>query len=138
MAKAMNSENIGLKQGKALANLTSSKQLDLIAEGLPVLMNSARELLEASRLLNGKDRAANILEGLAIEEIAKILILIDIVRCPSKIRSSRIGPMMSWFYDHLARLIYFEAQTWKPVNGKQLQEYVNGHRESHYLEGEYG
>jgi hypothetical protein len=94
MAKAMNSENIGLKQGKALANLTSSKQLDLIAEGLPVLMNSARELLEASRLLNGKDRAANILEGLAIEEIAKILILIDIVRCPSKIRSSRIGPIL--------------------------------------------
>ena len=73
-----------------------------------------------------------------MEEVAKILILTDIVRCPPNLRSSRIGPMMRWFYDHLARNIYVEAQRWKPMDVQQLQEYVNGDRRSHYLEGEFG
>ena len=45
--------------------------------------------------------------------------------------------MMKWFYDHLARNIYVEAQTWKPMDVKQLQKYVDGDRRSHYLEGEF-
>jgi hypothetical protein len=46
--------------------------------------------------------------------------------------------MMAWFYDHLARLIYIDAQGWKPANVKQLQEYVDDHWKSHYLEGAIG
>jgi hypothetical protein len=46
--------------------------------------------------------------------------------------------MMTWFYDHLARLIYIDAQDWKPADVKQLQEYVDHHRKSHYLEGAVG
>lgn len=46
--------------------------------------------------------------------------------------------MMTWFYDHLARLIYIDAQSWAPVNAKQLQEYADDHRRSHYLEGAVG
>ena len=41
------------------------------------------------------------------------------------------------FYIHLARLIYAEAQSWKPVSFDQLQEYVDNERPSHYLEGDY-
>ena len=73
-----------------------------------------------------------------MEEVAKILILVDIVRCPPKLRPSRIGPMMRWFYDHLARLIYIDAQNWKPENVRQLQEYADHRRKSHYLEGWVG
>ena len=39
------------------------------------------------------------------------------------------------FYDHLARLIYSKAQSWKPVGVAQLQEYVDTERQGHYLEG---
>lgn len=127
-----------MKRARVLPNLPQSKQLDVIAEGLPILMKSAGELLAASKTLGEHHRAADILHGHAMEEVAKILILIDIVRCPPKLRPSRIGPMITWFYDHLARLIYIDAQSWKPVSANQLQEYVDHHRKSHYLEGAFG
>jgi hypothetical protein len=101
-------------------------------------VKSAGELLAASKALGEHYRAAAILKGHAMEEITKILILVDIVRCPPNLRPSRIGPMMTWFSDHLARLIYIDAQDWKPVNIRQLQEYVDGDRKSHYLEGAGG
>jgi hypothetical protein len=138
MPEAKKSDDIGLRRGRILPNLPQPKQLDVIAEGLPILMKSARDLLAASKALVEHHRAATILEGHAMEEIAKILILMDVVRCPPKLRPSRIGPMMGWFYDHLARLIYIDAQGWKPVNVKQLQEYVDSNRRSHYLEGAVG
>jgi hypothetical protein len=43
------------------------------------------------------------------------------VRCPPKLIAGHIGPMMGWFYNHLARLIYAEAQHWKPTNAEKLQ-----------------
>lgn len=138
MVEAKKSEDIGMKRGKVLCNLSHSGQLDIIAEGLPILMRSAGELLEASTTLAEHNRGAAILEGHAVEEVAKILILVDIVRCPQKLRPSRIGSMMTWFYDHLARLIYIDAQSWKPMNVKQLQEYVDDSRRSHSLEGMVG
>ena len=138
MVQPKKSNEIGMRRGKVLANLSRTEQLDLIAEGLPILMKSAVDLLEASKTLDKHDRPATIIEGHAMEEVAKILILSDIVRCPPNLRSSRIGPMMRWFYDHLARNIYVEAQRWKPMDVQQLQEYVNGDRRSHYLEGEFG
>jgi len=138
MAEAKKSDDIGMKRRRVLPNLPQPKQLDVIAEGLPILMKSAGDLLSASKALGEHHRAATILEGHAMEEVAKVLILIDIVRCPQKLRPSRIGPMMTWFYDHFARLIYIDAQGWKPMNAKQLQEYVNDHRKSHYLEGAGG
>jgi hypothetical protein len=138
MVEARKSEEIGMKRGRVLANLPQPKQLDLIAEGLPILMKSASDLLAASKALGEHHRAATILEGHALEEIAKILILMDIVRCPPNIRPSRVGPMMGWFYDHLARLIYIDAQAWKPQDTNQLQKYVDNHRKSHYLEGAIG
>jgi hypothetical protein len=101
-------------------------------------MKSAGELLEASKALGEHARAATILSGHALEELAKILILIDIVRCPPKLRGERIGPMMGWFYDHLARLIYLDAQLWRPTNVRELQTYVDDHRKSHSLEGYIG
>ncbi|WP_114859719.1 hypothetical protein [Azospirillum brasilense] len=136
--EAKKSDDIGMRRGRILPNLPQTKQLDVIAEGLPVLMKSAEDLLAASKALDEHHRGATILDGHAREEIAKILILMDIVRCPPKLRQSRIGPMMGWFYDHLARLIYVEAQSWRPVDVKQLQDYVDDNRKSHYLEGAVG
>jgi len=88
------SADIGMRRGRVLANLPQTQQLNVIAEGLPILMNSADGLLAASKALVERDRAATILKGHAMEEVAKILILMDIVRCPPKLRGERVGPMM--------------------------------------------
>ncbi|WP_417423065.1 hypothetical protein [Hoeflea sp.] len=42
------------------------------------------------------------------------------------------------FYDHLARLLYIEAQHWRPMDLNELRTYVNNERRSHYLEGYNG
>ncbi len=45
---------------------------------------------------------------------------------------------MGWLYDHLARLIYAEAVSWKPMHLAQLREYVDLQRRGHFLEGHAG
>jgi hypothetical protein len=79
-----------------------------------------------------------VLEGFANEEAAKILILMDAARCPPKLVSSKLSRIVGWFYDHLARLIYAEAVSWKPMHLAQLRDYVDHHRRGHYLEGQAG
>ena len=138
MAIVIKSSEIGLRKGLRLCNMSSTDRLNFIAEGLPLIYQSAASLVGASQSLHAHTREAAILAGQAEEECAKLLILIDIVRCPQSQLASRIGPMMRWFYDHLARLIYADAQAWCPTDAAQLQSYIDDQRRSHYLEGEYG
>lgn len=135
MAEALKSEDIGMKRGRVLAQLTPARQLDIVAEGLPILLKSADELMTAAEALDDHSRAAAILMGQATEELSKILILMDIVRCPPKVRGGLVGQMFKWFYDHLPRLLYAEAQGWKPMTVGQLQEYLDNSRRSHDIEG---
>lgn len=62
-----------------------------------------------------------------MEEAAKILILLDAVRCPPKLISLKLNRIIGWFYDHLAHLIYADAVSWKPTDLAQLREYVTPH-----------
>lgn len=135
---ATKSDQIGFKQAGLICQMDARRRLDFIAEGLPMIYASAKSLLDAAKALEGFPREAEILTGHAVEECAKILILIDLVRCPAKRAPARVGPMMSWYYNHLARLIYAEAQNYKPVSLAQLQEYVDYDRPSHYVDGDYG
>ena len=76
------------------------------------------------------------LAGFAEEEAAKALILIDLVRCPVRKASERIGKIVKkTLYDHLSRIIYANAQSWRPIDVAQLQKYVDQERQGHYLEG---
>ena len=134
----MSKLEIGLQQAKILCQMKYGERLAFIAEGLPLILDSARGLWKASQLLKDAPREANILEGHAEEEAAKILILIDLARCPRRLAGPRTGSMVRWFYDHLARLIYAKAVSWKPMNVKQLRDYVDGERKAHYVEGEMG
>ena len=115
-----------------------AERIDFIAEGLPLLLNSARELWDAGQQLKDAPRAANVLEGHAEQEAAKILILLDIVRCPKPLIASRVGTMVKWFYDHLARLIYAKSVSWSAPSIKDLRSYVDDLRKAHYVEGDYG
>jgi len=135
MAEALKSQDIGMKRGRVLAQLSHARQLDIIAEGLPILLKSADELLTAAEALDDHSRAAAILIGQATEEVSKILILMDIVRCPPKLRGRLVGQMFKWFYEHLPRLLYAEAQGWEPMTVRQLQEYLDNSRRSHDIGG---
>ena len=57
---------------------------------------------------------------------------------PAELLSSKVGTIVGWFYDHLARLIYAEAVNWKPMHIAQLRDYVDSQRKAHYLEGYAG
>jgi len=131
-------KQIGFKQAAQIANMAGEARLAFIAEGLPIIFESAKSLMAASRALEAFPRERTILEGHAVEECAKILILVDLVRCPPKRSAALAGTMMKWFYSHLARIIYADAQSWKPVSIDQLQEYVDNERPTHYLEGNFG
>ncbi len=115
-----------------------NERLDFIAEGLPIILESALGFWIAAGHIEQRPREAKVLEGFAEEEAAKILILMDIVRCPSGLTASRIGLMVARFYSHLARLLYAEAQRWKPIHVSQLREYIDEQRKAHYLEGYAG
>jgi hypothetical protein len=130
--------NIGLKQARRMCSMTRVERLDFIAEGLPIILESARGFWAAARSLSNNPREAGVLTGFANEEAAKILILMDAVRCPSNSIDQKIGSIIEGFYGHLARLIYAEAQSWKPGNVATLREYVNESRKSHELDGYAG
>lgn len=114
------------------------ERLVFLAEGLPIILNSANGFWSASQQLKTMLRESEVLRNHAEEEATKVLIVMDMVRCPKKLTASKLGTLINWFYDHLARLIYVNATSWRPMHMTQLREYVDDTRQAHYLEGEFG
>lgn len=133
----MGSPNIGLKQASRLTQMSNADRLQFFAEGLPHLLASARGFSKASERLPNGSREAEVLTSLAMEEAAKILIILDIVRCPPKRRAQQIGRLLKPFYSHLARLIYAEAAGWHAVDLFELRRYVDFERRAHYVDGPF-
>lgn len=133
----MTIRDIGLLQGRRLANMSYSDRLAFIAEGLPIIVSSCRELMAAANSCPN-ERSKGILERHAVEEAVKALILLDIVRCPTKVISRRIGPLMNAFYDHMARLLWADACHWCAATLAELQGYLDHDRQTHYLDGPLG
>ena len=130
--------NIGLSQAQRLCQMPQSERLAFLAEGLPIVLSSAQGFWRAASQLDGQVREAVVLARHAEEEAAKVLILMDMVRCPRRLVSSRMGSLVKWFYSHLARLIYAEAVSWRPMHVAQLREYVDLDRKSHHVDGAVG
>jgi hypothetical protein len=128
----------GNRRADILTQLSQKERLVFIAEGLPIIAASARSFWDAGQRLEQGSREQNVLEGFAVEEAAKVLILMDLVRCPSKHIARRVKGIVKTFYDHLSRMIYADAQGWRPVDVTQLQTYVDQERQGHYLEGYVG
>ena len=131
--------NIGLHQAQRLCLMSQDKRLAFLAEGLPIILSSAQSLWRGSRKLHKEmPREAGVLYGFAQEEAAKVLIFMDAVRCPSHLIASKMGAIVKWYYDHLARLIYAEACSWRPGDIAELRKYVDLSRKTHDLEGYVG
>lgn len=130
---------IGLRQAQRLCQLSHRRRLEFLAEGLPIILHSAQSFWESSeRLRPSHGREAKVLDGLAKEEAAKVLILMDAVRCPPKLIASKLNRIVGWFYEHLARLIYADAVSWRPMHFAQLREYVDLQRRGHFIDGHAG
>jgi hypothetical protein len=105
MADAQNKPKgpeIGLRQAKRLSELNPRERLEFIARGLPLILRSAAKFREAGDVIRENfGREAAVLDGFATEEAAKILILMDAVRCPPKLISSKLKSIVGSFYSHL-------------------------------------
>ena len=128
----------GNRRADILNQMPQRDRLAFIAEGLPIIAASARNFWDAGRKLENGSREQSVLEGFAVEEAAKALILMDLVRCPAKHIARRVKRVVNTFYDHLGRMIYADAQGWKVSDVTELQGYIDQERQGHYLEGYAG
>jgi hypothetical protein len=132
------SRDIGMRQMYQLARVEPAARLRLLADGLPILLASTEDLIAAAETLRGKHpRAAAIIERQAHEEAAKILILLDYVRCPLSM-SDRAQGQIAAFYRHESRAIYAKACNWVAYDVEMLRGYVDSTRASHSVEGNVG
>ena len=129
---------IGQKQANRLCQMSPADRLTFIAEGLPVILASAQGFWSASVALAAMPREAEVLKGFAKEEAAKILVLMDLLRCPQALIDDRLGTLVNRFYGHLERLIYAQVAEWWSEDIARLRTAVEPLRQTHYLEGDMG
>ena len=122
-----------------LGNLSEERLFAEMSTGIPLIVESAEELDEAGwQLFVAEEfRASDIVKGLAEEEAAKVLILLDAVRCPPNAKSK--AKILKNFYDHLAKRIYAETNSLPNVlTFGELADFVERGRQPFYLDGPSG
>ena len=72
--------------------------------------------------------------GFAEEEAAKVLILVDAVRCPHSEARARVRTLKRW-RKHLWKGIYARACDWRPADFAELASYIDRELEPFYLDG---
>ena len=118
--------------------MSTTDRLAFLAEGLPIIHASAKGFWSASVEMRAMPREAEVLAGFAKEEAAKILILVDAVRCPDRLVSSKLSMLIGRFYGHLERLIYAQLAEWWCEDIARLRKAVEPLRKAHDLEGNIG
>ena len=114
-----------------------------VSTGLGHIMEVVRQLDRSARRLPGYGHlhtksvhahAGHVLGSVAEEEAAKVLILLDFIRCPRSLKEER-SRQLRYFYDHLAKGIYAEYCSWRPVNFDEVTRHVNINHQAFYLDG---
>ena len=119
-----------------LASLRDEHLFKEISEGIPLIVENAVNLDEsAGRLHRDKEfRVSEIIRGFAEEEAAKVLILIELVRCPRDWQQR--GEVARRFYGHVAKRIYAMTCTLPNfASFRELCEFVKSELSSYYLDG---
>ena len=124
---------------RAIKDLCQFSDADLfkeVAVGIGHVMDAVNELDAAMRKLYeaGHRYPAHVLGNLATEEAAKVLVLVDAVRCP-RARQKERSRALGYFYDHLAKGIYVEVCHWYPADFAEVMHHVERERREHYLDG---
>ena len=119
-----------------LAQLPDHRLFKEIATGIRQIVENAESLEStAVRLARMKEhRACGIIRSLVEEESAKVLILLDVARCPKQQGNGRSRALSS-FYSHLAKRIYAGACSWRPSDFRDLERYIDLEQRDYYLDG---
>ncbi|WP_419941204.1 AbiV family abortive infection protein [Candidatus Palauibacter sp.] len=119
-----------------LVQLSDERFFEEISKGIGHVVGHADSLdALADRLADiGEHRGAGIVRALAEEEAAKVLILVDAVRCPLAEAANR-SKTLSGFYNHLAKHIYAEACWWRSADFAEVKRAINRERRPYYLDG---
>ncbi len=126
-------------RSKAIKDLCQLRDGDLfkeIAEGLSVILSHVLQIKSDSIYLsrNGRPCGYNILEAIAAEEAAKVLILMDCIRCP-RTNSEAFAKQLEKFNGYLPKGIYAYLYGLKPKTFKEVREIVESQRHEFYLDG---
>lgn len=126
-----------IKAIQDLSQLTDDALFSEIAAGAALCVSNARQIDGDSFLLNDLKRPAGseILRLAAEEEAAKVLILLDAVRCPRIERQSDFNRQLPYFNDHLAKGIYAQYCWRRPHSFSAVREWVDRERKEYYLGG---
>lgn len=122
-----------------LSQIATEERLDMLAEGARLVGEHVSTLAAETATLysQGATRAATVLDRIASEEAAKALILLDLART-SRSDAQAIKRLTGAFYQHLARGIYVLVHSGSPQDFKEIMEYVDVLRKTHYLDGRTG
>ena len=131
-----------MTEHRAITNLGNQKKelyLRSVAQGIEHLVANIGRLDSSAHTLSeaGDEASATLLGSFADEEAAKVLILIDAVRCPPAKARARARTLKRW-RDHLWKGIYVRACEWRPADYRELTEYIDSELQPFYLDGPMG
>lgn len=124
---------------KDLAQFNDTELFEIVSEGASHIVKNASRLDEAAKKLSGADdyHTSRILRHFASEEAAKVLVLLDVVRCPRE-KSQEKARTLECFSDHIGKAVYAQACEWRPANFQNVVSYVKKARAPYYLDGPSG
>ena len=119
-----------------LAQYPDEKLFAIVADGIGYITENAQELDRLARRLHEQDEihGSNIMRRLAEEEAAKVLVLVDLIRCPTT-QSAYRSQTIKHFYDHVAKGIYAKSVMWRPAVFQDLCDYVDIEKAGFHLDG---
>ena len=122
-----------------LAQLADDELFEEVSQGIEYLVAHISILNSGAEFLHSGDnlRGSKILWHVAQEESAKVLILLDAIRCP-KNRSRELSETLKCFYDHLAKGVYAEICDLRFDGFLELKNYISDVRQPYYLDGPAG
>ena len=109
---------------------------DAISEGIGHIVQNSTSLDESAKRLHesAEYRTSEIIRALAEEEAAKVLVLLDFVRCPKK--SMNRGAVLKCFYSHIGKRVYAMSASYPRIaTFSELCNLVQMEDRSYYLDG---
>ena len=121
---------------KNLCQLPDDALFKEVGTGISHIMDVVNRLNTAAEGLHGSKHhyPSRVLEYLAAEEAAKVLILVDAARCP-KNKGEEKSRTLGYFYDHIAKGIYAQVCEWRPMDLAEVRRGVDDERRERYLDG---
>ena len=122
-----------------LEQLADDRLFIELSEGMPLIVDNAVSLEKtACRLFeDGEFRASEVMRGIAEEEAAKFLILMDYVRCPR--HSEHRAQVLKRFYGHVTKRVHAMACSYERIASfGELSKLVEDECRPLYLDGPNG